>query len=133
FMLHAALGAGATVVLAARFELESFLRVVQDYRISLAPVVPPIVLALARSPLVNHFDLSALRSVISAAAPLADAPALACAERLGCRVVQAYGMTETGPAISAFAADGTPRLGSVGRLLPNTVCKVTDVESGAEV
>jgi acyl-CoA synthetase (AMP-forming)/AMP-acid ligase II len=72
FMLHVALGAGATVVLAARFELESFLRTLQEHRITLAPVVPPIVLALARAPLVDQFDLSSLRSVMSAAAPLAD-------------------------------------------------------------
>jgi acyl-CoA synthetase (AMP-forming)/AMP-acid ligase II len=133
FMLHEALGAGATVVLAARFELESFLAALQTYRVSLAPVVPPVVLALARSPLVDQYDLSALHTVLSAAAPLADRLAQDCAEQLGCRVVQAYGMTETGPAISAFAADETPRLGSVGRLLPNTECKVVDVASGAAV
>ena len=40
-------------------------------------------------------------------------------------------MTETGPAISAFGADEPPRLGSVGRLLPNTQCKVMDVATGA--
>jgi acyl-CoA synthetase (AMP-forming)/AMP-acid ligase II len=101
--------------------------------VSLAPLVPPIVLALARSPLVDRFDLASLHTVLSAAAPLADRLAQDCAERLGCRVVQAYGMTESGPAISAFSADETPRLGSVGRLLPNTLCKVMDVESGAEL
>jgi acyl-CoA synthetase (AMP-forming)/AMP-acid ligase II len=42
-------------------------------------------------------------------------------------------MTEAGPAISAFDALEPPRLGSVGRLLPNTTCKVMDVETGAEL
>jgi acyl-CoA synthetase (AMP-forming)/AMP-acid ligase II len=133
FMLHVALGAGATVVLAARFELESFLRVLETYRVSLAPVVPPIALALARAPLVEQFDLSALHTVLSAAAPLPDAVALACTERLGVQVVQAYGMTETGPAISAFGPHEAPRLGSVGRLLPNTQCRLMDVATGAAV
>jgi acyl-CoA synthetase (AMP-forming)/AMP-acid ligase II len=130
FMLHIALGAGATVVLAARFELEQFLRTLQQYGITLAPVVPPVVLALARAPLVDQFDLSALRTVMSAAAPLADGLAVACGERLGCQVVQAYGMTEASPAISAFKSDETPRVGSVGRLLPNTECKVVDLVTG---
>jgi acyl-CoA synthetase (AMP-forming)/AMP-acid ligase II len=133
FMLHVALGAGATVVLAPRFELEGFLRTLVEQRITLAPVVPPIVLALARAPLVDAFDLSALHTVLSAAAPLADGVAQACAERLGCRVLQAYGMTESGPAISAFGPAETPTLGSVGRLLPNTVGKVLDVATGAEL
>jgi acyl-CoA synthetase (AMP-forming)/AMP-acid ligase II len=133
FMLHNALGAGATVVVAARFELESIMRVLQAYRVSLAPVVPPIVLALARAPVVDQFDLSALHTVLSAAAPLADGLAFACSERLGCRVLQAYGMTEAGPAISAFGLEEAPRLGSVGRLLPNTACKIVDVATGAEL
>jgi acyl-CoA synthetase (AMP-forming)/AMP-acid ligase II len=131
FMLHCALIAGATVVLQARFELESFLRVLQERRVTLAPVVPPVVQALARAPLVDQFDLSALRTVLSAAAPLADGVATACAERVGCRVVQAYGMTESGPAISAFHAYEQPKLGAVGRLLPNTTCKVVDLGTGA--
>ena len=97
FMLHRALAVGATLVVVKRFELESFLHTLQQQRITLAPVVPPIVLALARAPLVDRFDLSALHTVLSAAAPLADGVAQACAERLGCRVVQAYGMTEASP------------------------------------
>jgi acyl-CoA synthetase (AMP-forming)/AMP-acid ligase II len=133
FMLHAALAAGATVVLAARFELDGLLRVLREHRVTLAPVVPPIVLALARAPLVDRFDLPALHTVLSAAAPLADGVAQACAERLGCQVVQAYGMTEASPVICAFSVAETPRVGSVGRLLPNTACKVMDVETGAEL
>jgi 4-coumarate--CoA ligase len=43
------------------------------------------------------FDLSALRWVLSGAAPLKADLALACGRRLGCEVVQGFGMTEASP------------------------------------
>ena len=49
---------GATVVTLPRFELEAFLRVLQDWPIALAHVVPPIAVALAKHPLVDSYDLS---------------------------------------------------------------------------
>jgi acyl-CoA synthetase (AMP-forming)/AMP-acid ligase II len=96
--LNLALREGATVVTMPRFELEAFLRLVQDYRISRADVVPPIVLALATQPAVDGHDLSSLQVVTSGAAPLGTGLAQACARRLGCRVKQAYGLTELGGA-----------------------------------
>src|ERR671930_2279980 len=56
-MMNAPLVRGATVVTMPRFELAEFLRVIQDHRITRAFVVPPIVLALAKDPLVDQFDL----------------------------------------------------------------------------
>jgi acyl-CoA synthetase (AMP-forming)/AMP-acid ligase II len=48
---------GATVVTMPRFDLAGFLRAIQDYRITRAWVVPPIVLAMAKHPLVDQYDL----------------------------------------------------------------------------
>jgi acyl-CoA synthetase (AMP-forming)/AMP-acid ligase II len=61
---------GGTVVTLPRFDLEQFLRAIQDQKITRAFVAPPIVLALAKHPLVDQFDLSSLRSITSGAAPL---------------------------------------------------------------
>ncbi|CAG8657993.1 1104_t:CDS:2, partial [Acaulospora colombiana] len=44
--------------------------VVQDYKISYANLVPPIVLLLAKKPIVKEYDLSSLRTIVSGAAPL---------------------------------------------------------------
>jgi acyl-CoA synthetase (AMP-forming)/AMP-acid ligase II len=60
---------GATLYTLQRFELELFLRTIQDKRITYAPCVPPIVLALAKHPLVDEFDLTSLRLVGTGAAP----------------------------------------------------------------
>src|SRR6266540_3407791 len=64
---------GATLVTMPRFDLEEFLRLIQDYRVTQAFLVPPIILALAKHPLVDKYDLSSLETVLSGAAPLEPA------------------------------------------------------------
>jgi acyl-CoA synthetase (AMP-forming)/AMP-acid ligase II len=131
--MNLGLAAGATVVTMPRFDLESFLRIVEDRRVTRAELVPPIVLALAKDPRVDEYDLSSLRIVTSAAAPLGAELAHRCAERLGCRVKQAYGMTELGGG-THFAPDaGEDRPESIGRPLPGVECRVVDCVTGADV
>jgi acyl-CoA synthetase (AMP-forming)/AMP-acid ligase II len=125
---------GATVVTMPRFELAEFLRVIQDYRITRANVVPPIVLALAKHPLVDKFDLSSLEFVGSGAAPLSAELERACAERLGCRVQQGYGLTETSPVTHTVPEDLAGQMpGSIGPAVPNTECRIVDLATGDEV
>lgn len=96
-ILNIALAHGATVVTLPRFDLEGFLKLMQDHTVTLAPLVPPVILALARHPMVDDYDLSKLKVITSGAAPLSGELAAECADRLGCLVCQGYGMTETSP------------------------------------
>ena len=74
---------GGTVVTLPRFDLEDFLRTIQDHKITRAFVAPPILLALAKHPLVDQYDLSvAARRSLSGAAPLDEALAQAAEQRL---------------------------------------------------
>jgi acyl-CoA synthetase (AMP-forming)/AMP-acid ligase II len=130
-LMNCSLRAGATVVTLPRFELEQFLRVHQDYRITRSFVAPPIVLALAKHPLVDQFDLSVLTQILCAAAPLKVDLADECGKRLGCEVVQGYGMTELSPA-SHITPPGWFRPGSVGVTVPNTQTRIVDPASGAD-
>jgi acyl-CoA synthetase (AMP-forming)/AMP-acid ligase II len=122
---------GATLVTMPRFDLERFLTILQDYRVTRAFLVPPIVLALAKHPLVDRFDLSALRFINSGGAPLGAELEEACGRRLDCMVFQGYGLTETSPVLTTHPPEQTKiRHGSVGLLLPNTDAKVVDVATG---
>ena len=119
---------GATVVTMPRFDLAGFLRAIQDYRITRAWVVPPIVLAMAKHPLVDQYDLSSLEYMNSGAAPLSAELEVACGRRLGCRMQQGYGLTETSP-VTHFVSDklaGTMP-GSIGPAAPNTECRIVEV------
>ena len=82
--MNGVLRGGAAVVLMPRFDLEQFLGLIEEHRITKAHLVPPIILALAKSPAVEGRDLSSLRFVNSGAAPLSAELAAAAAERIGC-------------------------------------------------
>ena len=132
-ILNLGLERGATVATMPRFDLEGFLRGIQEHKVTRAFVVPPIALALAKHPLVDQYDLSSLRMLMSGAAPLGSELEEACAARLGCRVLQGYGMTETGPVTHVIPLDGGSRPGSIGPSVPNTESRIVDPESGQDV
>jgi long-subunit acyl-CoA synthetase (AMP-forming) len=120
---------GATIVTMRRYDLELLLRLAQQERLTSLFVTPPVLLDFVKSPIVDRFDLSSFRSVVCAAAPLGAALEQAAADRLGCVVRQAYGMTEaTGP-ITTTLCDRIRR-GLVGEVVPSTECRVVDLEDG---
>lgn len=122
---------GATVVTMPRFDLEQFLQLMQDQAITRAYLVPPIVLALAKHPLVDNYDLSSLKLILSGAAPLSAEVSTACRERLGCVVKQGYGLTETSPVTHLDSDDpAVIKLGTIGHPVPNTECQVAEIGTG---
>jgi acyl-CoA synthetase (AMP-forming)/AMP-acid ligase II len=131
-MLTHGLRSGATVVAIAlaAFDLETFLRALSDHAVTVVPVTPPVVLALARHPAVAGHDLSSLRLVISGAAPGSPEAQDAAEARLGCRVVDVVGSTEAW--CYAPAAD-PPVRGSVGALGSGIEAAIVDVATGARL
>ncbi|MGH2391590.1 MAG: AMP-binding protein, partial [Chloroflexota bacterium] len=133
-VLYMGLHLGATIITMPRFDLETFLQVIQNYKIDHANLVPPIILALAKHPLVSQYDLSSLRTVFSGAAPLGDEVAGACAVRLDCVVKQGYGLTETSPVTHVMPKlEGPMNTGSIGVCIPLTECRVVDPATGNDV
>jgi long-subunit acyl-CoA synthetase (AMP-forming) len=92
-------------------------------------VAPPI--ALAKHPAVDRYDLSSLRWVFSAAAPLGSEGSEAIERRLGLRVRQGYGLTEASPA-THYCAPTHFRHGKVGPLVPNTEGRIVDPATGSD-
>jgi acyl-CoA synthetase (AMP-forming)/AMP-acid ligase II len=131
-IMNNALYKGATVVTMPRFDLEPFLKMLQDHRITRAHLVPPIILALAKHPAIDDYDLSSLRLIMSGAAPLDASLAAMCEHRLGVHVIQGYGLTETSP-VTHCTPDDDPaknKPGSIGPPLPNTEVRVLDWGTG---
>ncbi|MFF4213386.1 4-coumarate--CoA ligase family protein [Streptomyces sp. NPDC001796] len=129
-LMNAPLRQGATVVVLPRFDLDAFLAAIQNHRITGLYVAPPIVLALAKHPVVAQYDLSSLKYVISAAAPLDAELAVACAQRLGLPPIgQGYGMTELSPCthvVPLDARDAPP--GTVGKLVAGTEMRILSLD-----
>jgi acyl-CoA synthetase (AMP-forming)/AMP-acid ligase II len=131
-LLNMTLHHGCTLVTMPRFDLQTFLQALQEHKVTRAYVVPPIILALAKHPDVDAFDLRRLRCINSGAAPLGAEVQGALAKRLGCIVKQGYGLTETSPVTHTNPDDGV-RLGASGLLIRNTEGRIVDPASGADL
>ena len=113
-VLNAYLHAGATVVLMPRFDLQTLLQLLQQYRATRVALPPPIALELSRHSMVAEYDLSRLGLMLWGAAPMDEAVAHACRERLGCRVKQCYGLTEASGMTHVVPMDAEDRPRSAG-------------------
>jgi long-chain acyl-CoA synthetase len=133
-LMNAALGSGAHQILMERFDLETLMSVIQQHRATVLHLVPPVLLALANAPGLDRSQFGNIRYALSAAAPLAPEVARRVEQRLGIRVIQAYGLTETGPAShhSPLEPDRI-RLESVGVIMADTEQRVVDLETGRTV
>ncbi|MEX1210368.1 MAG: 4-coumarate--CoA ligase family protein [Candidatus Nanopelagicales bacterium] len=130
-LMNGLLAQGVTIITVPRFDLEQVLGLIQGQRVTRFFAVPPIVLALAKHPLVDSYDLSSLRQIFSGAAPLSAELALEAGARVGCEVVQGYGMTEMSP-VSHLTPPGQFKAGTCGVTVPNAECRIIDPVTGAD-
>ncbi|OQR86510.1 4-coumarate-CoA ligase [Thraustotheca clavata] len=122
---------GSAQVVLPKFDPENFLHVLERYKIHKAHLVPPLITFLAKHPLVDKYDLSATKHIISGAAPMGEELEQQIERRLGIKVKQGFGMTELSP-VGSLPIDGQSKSGSVGPLVPNTelriVCPIKGVD-----
>ncbi len=121
---------GSTLLIVDGFKPKQFLGLIQQYQVRKAYLVPPVILFLAESPLVDDYDMTSMQYIVSGAAPLGKEQVLELRERISCTVCQAYGLTETSPATHKEPDLFKTKLGSVGVLLPNTEAMIIDTETG---
>ncbi|XP_013067052.2 uncharacterized protein LOC106055374 [Biomphalaria glabrata] len=118
---------GSSVVYLPKFEPETFLKCLQDKQITLAHLVPPLVVFLAKHPLVSQYNLGSVQRIVCGAAPLGPQLTLEVIQRLdhGVTINQIFGLTET----ICPALDVTSTPGSVGYMVVNTLGKFVNTEN----
>ncbi|XP_055881151.1 uncharacterized protein LOC106069292 [Biomphalaria glabrata] len=118
---------GSSVVYLPKFEPETFLKCLQDKQITLAHLVPPLVVFLAKHPLVSQYNLRSVQRIFCGAAPLGPELTAEFLKRLdhGLKINQGFGSTET---ISP-TLDVTSTIGSVGYMVVNTLGKFVSTEN----
>lgn len=126
-LLNAVLASGASMVTMPRFDLESAFELIEKHKITWFFAVPPIISAMAESDYVDKYDISSLDILFSGAASLSPAVNKKAAEKLGCKVLQGFGMTELSP-VSHATATAVDRPASSGLTLSNTQCRIIDEE-----
>lgn len=139
-LLNAALKARARLVIMPSFDLAGFLGAIQEHKCTLAFIAPPVAVALAKHPMVDSYRLDSLRGIMSGAAPLDDELGRAVIERLGCPLVQGYGMSELSPVSHCMPFDGgrkllgtTAPLSSCGWTVPNAESRIIDPDTGSAI
>ncbi|XP_041019086.1 4-coumarate--CoA ligase 2-like isoform X1 [Juglans microcarpa x Juglans regia] len=128
---------GAKILIMQKFELVKLLELIQKYKVTIAPFVPPIVSAIVKYPDVHRYDMSSIRIVISGASPLEKGLEDAVRTKLpNAQLGQGYGMTEGG-ALSmclAFAKQPFPiKSGACGTVVRNAEMKIVDLKTGASL
>jgi 4-coumarate--CoA ligase len=126
------LAGGGAVVTMPRFDLPLFLQICQDHKARRMWIVPPVALALAKHPIVNDYDLSSIEQVFSGAAPMGAELSDAVGQRIDCICLQGFGMTELSP-VSHVSPARAARAGASGLALPNTTCRIVDIDSGDDL
>ncbi|XP_062557091.1 uncharacterized protein LOC134221931 isoform X2 [Armigeres subalbatus] len=113
-----------------KFEEGLFLSCIENYRCTMVFVVPPLVVFLAKHPLVDSYDLSSVDTLLCGAAPLSKETEDLVKKRLNIKYVrQGYGMSETTLATLVQSGEGH-KSGSVGIVQVGTLAKVIDPNTG---
>ncbi|XP_010265453.1 PREDICTED: 4-coumarate--CoA ligase 2-like [Nelumbo nucifera] len=134
-VLLCGLRVGSAILIMQKFEVVAMMELIQKYKVTIGPFVPPIVLALAKCPVVDDYDLSSVRTVMSGAAPMGkDLEDTLRLKLPNAKLGQGYGMTEAGPVLSmclAFAKEPfVIKSGSCGTVVRNAEMKLVEPETG---
>ncbi|KAL6584597.1 4-coumarate--CoA ligase 1 [Orobanche minor] len=137
-VLLCGLRVGAAILIMQKFDIGPFLELIQRYKVTIGPFVPPIVLAIVKSPVVDEYDLSSVRTVMSGAAPLGKELEDAVRVKFpNAKLGQGYGMTEAGPVLAmclAFAKEPFEiKSGACGTVVRNAEMKIVDTETGVSL
>lgn len=121
---------GRTNVILPKFEPKSFLQTIHKYRVTHASLMSPVISFLAKHQMVNQYDISSLKAILSCDTVMSGKLIGMAKERLGVEVVrQGYGMTELS-SLSHCCPKDVYNLSSVGTPVLNTKSKVIDPETG---
>lgn len=126
-----AMAIGAELHPLEQFQRREVLDVLTERRITVVGAVPQVFVLLAETPPRGVIDLSSLRTVFSASAPLLPADNERFESRYGIFVRQLYGSTETGSMTFNDDDDPGAALESVGRSLAGVRIQVVDDAGGA--
>jgi len=129
-MMNFSIYKGAGLILVPRPEPNIVLELTRKYRPSYFGCVPTIYVGLLNHPEFPKTDFSFIKGCLSGAAPLALDTIRAWEEAVGATIVEVYGMTESAALCHANPWRGKTKVGSVGVPIPDTDCRIVDVETG---
>lgn len=131
-VLHISISLGAPVSLLHPFDADRMLAMIRDDRLTIVSGVPAMWIAMLHAAGdARPEDFAHLRLASSGGASLAAEVIRAFQERLGIRIREGYGLSETSGWATSTPHDQEPKVGSVGRAVPGMQLEVRDPEGRA--
>jgi acyl-CoA synthetase (AMP-forming)/AMP-acid ligase II len=128
-LLHQLIHIGGSQVVLPKFDMQQYMKLVEQHRATLLFVVPPMAVGFVKHPFVKTVQRDSVRLIFSGAAPLGKEVQLHCQEVFPtAKMCQGYGMTEASPLITMIPLDRPIRYGSVGCALPDTELRVVQTD-----
>ncbi|KAF2430804.1 phenylacetyl-CoA ligase-like protein [Tothia fuscella] len=130
---HASIFRGDGVVVLPKFDFNTCLTAIQDYKINTLYLVPPIIILFSKNrPMLDKYDLSAVKAIFTGAAPLGEETAQEIQKQYPSWLIrQGYGLTETCTVVSS-TANHDVWFGSSGSIITSVLCRIVTVD-GKEV
>ncbi len=120
--------AGAMVLMPNPRDIPMMIKLIAKHRITMMPAVPAMFNAIINHPDVSSFDLSSIKSCFSGSAPLPEEVLEKFEKMTGAKICEGFGLTETSPVSHVNPLGGVRKIGTVGVPVPNTDCKIVDIE-----
>lgn len=120
-VMNFAIAAGFEMVVMPRFVLDEAMKLVTKTKVTVMPGVPTMFIAMLNHPKLKTFDLSSLKFCLSGGAPLLLETKQSFEALTGCKVVEAYGLSEASPAVTINPLEGPVKVLSIGQPIPGTI------------
>ncbi|MFZ5597078.1 MAG: long-chain-fatty-acid--CoA ligase [Bacillota bacterium] len=120
----------ATLVVLPKFELGEVMKVIDKYHPTQFSGVPTMYIGVINHPDVDKINLKSIKACISGSAPLPIEVVQKFEELTGGYLVEGFGLSEASPVTHCNPLKGTRKVGSIGLPMPDTVCKIMDLETG---
>ncbi len=119
-----------SMILFPRFERKAVLKAIDEYRPTVFPGVATLYINLMADPELGKHNLRSIKACLSGAMALPQEIQEKFEAISGGRLIEGYGMTETGPLTHANPLNGTRKIGSIGIPVSDTDARLVDVEDG---
>ncbi|RZB41040.1 AMP-binding domain containing protein, partial [Asbolus verrucosus] len=108
-VINATLYSGAALIIHDHFDPHIFLKTIENHNTEQLFLVPPLINFLANSPLTEQFNLSSVRHIFNAAAPILEEDSRLLTKKFNIKIIQGYGLTETGIIVTTSGNESYPK------------------------
>ena len=115
-------------VLVPKPQPEPLLEAIRKFKPTFAPLVPAMFIGILNHPDIKKTDMTCLKGCFSGSAPLPVEVIREFEEMTGAVIVEGYGLTESSPVTHVNPFQGRRKVGSIGIPIPDTYCRLVDVE-----